>query len=162
MTSEELTSIVLQDGPLPILEQKNLQAYRQAHTPDLCPILRIPITKPVLDHDHQSGFVRGVVQNEANTLMGKVENYLRTYLSYYKGDIRAALCRVIDHMEQAHWEVLLHPSHGKMIKSRFKREKKEKQVDMLKRLGVDYSTAKNSTDRAELFLANTTKKKETE
>ena len=44
-----------------------------------CAICQLPITKPVLDHDHASGAVRGTLHNGCNALLGKLENNYKRY-----------------------------------------------------------------------------------
>ena len=44
-----------------------------------CALCRLPITKPVLDHDHDTGAVRGTLHNGCNALLGKVENNYKRY-----------------------------------------------------------------------------------
>jgi hypothetical protein len=156
MTSEELARAALKDGPLPILTAASLKKYREERGFGDCPVLETPITAPVVDHNHKSGMIRAVMQREANALSGKLERFLDTYLKYHKGNKDRMLSRMLDVMD---WDTgILHPSHGKVIKGRFKREKKEKQLALLDLLGVDYSEAKNGEERAKLFLSATTEK----
>lgn len=44
-----------------------------------CALCQLPLTKPVLDHDHSTGAVRGVLHNGCNALLGKVENNYKRY-----------------------------------------------------------------------------------
>lgn len=44
-----------------------------------CAICQLPLTKPVLDHDHTTGAVRATLHNGCNALLGKVENNYRRY-----------------------------------------------------------------------------------
>lgn len=44
-----------------------------------CAICQLPLTKPVLDHDHSTGVVRGTLHNGCNALLGKVENNYKRY-----------------------------------------------------------------------------------
>lgn len=46
---------------------------------DRCALCQLPLTKPVLDHDHSTGAVRGVLHNGCNALLGKVENNYKRY-----------------------------------------------------------------------------------
>ena len=41
--------------------------------------LPVPATEPVLDHNHSTGLVRGVLHRGCNSLLGKVENNYRRY-----------------------------------------------------------------------------------
>lgn len=44
-----------------------------------CALCQLPLTKPVLDHDHTSGAVRATLHNGCNALLGKVENNYKRY-----------------------------------------------------------------------------------
>lgn len=44
-----------------------------------CAICQLPLTKPVLDHDHSTGAVRATLHAGCNSLLGKVENNYRRY-----------------------------------------------------------------------------------
>ena len=44
-----------------------------------CALCQLPLTKPVLDHDHTTGAVRGTLHNGCNALLGKVENNYKRY-----------------------------------------------------------------------------------
>lgn len=44
-----------------------------------CAVCQLPLTKPVLDHDHVTGAVRAVLHNGCNALLGKVENNHKRY-----------------------------------------------------------------------------------
>ena len=44
-----------------------------------CALCQLPLTKPVLDHDHATGAIRGVLHNGCNALLGKVENNYKRY-----------------------------------------------------------------------------------
>lgn len=44
-----------------------------------CALCHMPITKPVLDHDHSTGAVRGTLHNGCNALLGKIENNYKRY-----------------------------------------------------------------------------------
>jgi hypothetical protein len=45
----------------------------------LCAICQLPLSKPVLDHDHVTGAVRATLHNGCNALLGKVENNYKRY-----------------------------------------------------------------------------------
>ena len=44
-----------------------------------CAICQLPLTKPVLDHDHLTGAVRATLHNGCNALLGKLENNYKRY-----------------------------------------------------------------------------------
>lgn len=44
-----------------------------------CAVCQLPLTKPVLDHDHGTGAVRATLHNGCNALLGKLENNYKRY-----------------------------------------------------------------------------------
>ena len=57
------------------LPQNKIKEFREANKPISCPILDVKTDDWVVDHDHQTGMVRGVISRQANSLLGKVENF---------------------------------------------------------------------------------------
>lgn len=51
-------------------------AEKQGHRCDLC---SLPLRDPVLDHDHETGAIRGTLHRGCNSLLGKVENNYKRY-----------------------------------------------------------------------------------
>ena len=90
------------------LTQTKVKEYRDKHKPICCPILSIKTDDWVLDHDHQTGMVRGVISRQANSLLGKVENF---YFKMCKGDkefLPVTLEAMASYLEGSVTEVL-HP-----------------------------------------------------
>lgn len=85
-------------------------SVQQGHRCKLC---KLPLgegaDRPVLDHDHATGFIRGVLHSSCNALLGKIENnYKRTGVKL--GPFLAgALPYMQAHSTPQHY--LLHPSH---------------------------------------------------
>ena len=82
------------------LSQNQIKEFREANKPISCPILDIKTKDWVLDHDHQTGMVRGVISRQANSLLGKVENF---YLKMCKGQ-KEDLPNTLDAMA-AYWRM---------------------------------------------------------
>ena len=56
------------------LKHNQIAQFREDFTPEECPVLLRESNDWCLDHDHQTGLVRGVLSREGNSLLGKVEN----------------------------------------------------------------------------------------
>lgn len=112
------------------ISANKVKEFRELNKPNDCPILWTKIKNPVLDHDHQTGEVRGVIDNNANNLIGVIENKFFSYCSGKKEDLPDVLRRVADYLERPRTGYL-HPVGLNQLVSRFKREPKETQLYML-------------------------------
>ena len=112
------------------ISANKVKEFRELNKPNDCPILWTKIKNPVLDHDHQTGEVRGVIDNNANNLIGVIENKFFSYCSGKKKDLPDVLRRVADYLERPRTGYL-HPVGLNQLVSRFKREPKETQLYML-------------------------------
>ena len=88
-----------------------------------CELCKLPLTKPVLDHDHVTGAVRGTLHNGCNALLGKLENNYKRYgvvsLPAFANGVAAYLQR---HMtNQTGW---LHPTYRTEDEKRIRRNTK--------------------------------------
>jgi hypothetical protein len=86
-------------------------------------LCKLPLLKPVLDHDHGTGAVRGVLHNGCNAVLGKIEN---SYKRYGVRDLAAFLYGAAPYL-QAHASNrtgLLHPTHKTEDEKREKRNAK--------------------------------------
>jgi len=118
-----------------------LREWRIANKPERCPILDIPLNDDcaVVDHDHCSGFVRGVVHRESNVLLGKIENAWKTRMNAlvqrYELDLETILKRC------AIWSTkqtdIMHPKGLPIIVRRFGRLSSKEQRKILLDNGVE-------------------------
>ena len=136
------------------LPASQLAKWRKENEPSKCPILNRETDDWVVDHDHSSGEIRGVISRQANTLIGKVENI---YTSMCKGDPRElpdVLENIASYLRQPDSEIL-HPVGLKQLTSRFKNNlKKDDQVFLLTTLGAtncELNTCINISHRVKLF-----------
>lgn len=71
---------------------------------------QLPLTKPVLDHAHTTGAVRGTLHNGCNAVLGKIENSYKRYgvvnLSAFCNGVAAYLQR-----HTTNQTGLIHPTH---------------------------------------------------
>ena len=89
-----------------------------------CAICQLPLTKPVLDHDHTTGAVRATLHNGCNALLGKIENNHKRYgivsLAAFVNGVAAYLQR-----HTTNQTGYTHPTHRTDDE---KRERKNKQA----------------------------------
>ena len=136
------------------LSQNKVKEYRCEHMPRSCPLLRIKTKDWVLDHDHQTGMVRGVISRQANSLLGKIENF---YLGMCKGtkeDLPKTLRAIARYLEKETTDVL-HPVGLIQLTKRFKNSlTASEQALELKSIGAsadEINECKNQKHRSELF-----------
>ena len=130
------------------IPQNKLADYREKHKPTCCPILSIKTNDWVVDHDHQTGLIRGVISRQANILLGKIEN---CYLKMCKGDkefLPVTLEAVASYLEGARTDVL-HPTGARQLANRFLRMKKAEQEQTLFELNAEKSVVQSCTNAKE-------------
>ena len=119
------------------LPQNKIKEFRDKHKPLCCPILASKKDDWVLDHDHQTGLVRGVISRQANSLLGKVENF---YIRMCKGDkdqLPGVLDAMAAYLEQETLDVL-HPVGLTQLTKRFRNNlTADEQYAVLRDLGAD-------------------------
>ena len=145
------------------LTQTKVKEYRDKHKPTCCPILSIKTDDWVLDHDHQTGMVRGVISRQANSLLGKVENF---YFKMCKGDkefLPVTLESMAAYLEGSITEVL-HPVGLTQLTKRFASHlTSAEQVATLADMGAgreELESCTNQKQRKELFRKLTKNKYE--
>ena len=136
------------------ISANKIKAYREENNPGYCPILSKPLTKSVVDHDHRTGEVRGVIDFNANNLLGVIERKFYSYCSGKPEDLPNVLRRIADFLERppsGH----LHPVGLNQLVAKFKGLKKDEQINSLYALStvdndaVDCCT--NVHDRVKLY-----------
>jgi len=136
------------------LPQNKIKEYREAHKPISCPILDTKTDDWVLDHDHQTGLVRGVISRQANSLLGKVENFYLKMCKGRKEDLPNTLEAMASYLEQETLDVL-HPVGLTQLTKKFKYSlTAHEQALELKAIGgsdADIGSCKNQKQRAELY-----------
>ena len=90
------------------LPQNKIKEFREANKPISCPILDVKTDDWVVDHDHQTGMVRGVISRQANSLLGKVENFFFGMCKGKKEELPNTLEAMAAYLEQETLDVL-HP-----------------------------------------------------
>jgi hypothetical protein len=117
------------------LTHNQVARFREDFTPEECPILLRKSDDWCLDHDHQTGLVRGVISREGNSMLGKVENFYFKMCKGDKEDLPLVLRAMADYLEFPAMNVL-HPVGLTQLTKRFSRGlTASQQLDLLKELG---------------------------
>jgi hypothetical protein len=136
------------------LPQNKIKDYREAHKPISCPILDVKTDDWVLDHDHQTGLVRGVISRQANSLLGKVENFYLKMCKGQKEQLPNTLEAMASYLESQTTDVL-HPVGLTQLTKKFKNSLTAlEQVDVLKDMGArkkDIEKCSNQKQRTALY-----------
>jgi hypothetical protein len=136
------------------LPQNKIKEYRDANKPISCPILDIKTRDWVLDHDHQTGLVRGVISRQANSLLGKVENFFLKMCKGRKEDLPNTLEAMAAYLEREELDVL-HPVGLTQLTKKFANSlTAAEQIAELKAIGgseAEIEACTNLKHRKELF-----------
>ena len=136
------------------LPQSKLAEWRKENAPKKCPLVEYKTSNWVVDHNHTSGFVRGVVSSEGNALLGRIENaFKRLSRGAKKASLPTILRNMASYLEQDDL-TLLHPEGFRQLYKRFYSLSKDYQLDILLKFGTnrdDISKCKNAKERTELY-----------
>lgn len=106
------------------IEWREAKAKKQG---GLCKITGLPLIRPVCDHSHATGRVRGVLSNEVNLFEGKAVNAWMRHVIYtlskeLKDEFFYADClrRMADYIEADYSKHPFHPSYSKDLVRKFK------------------------------------------
>jgi hypothetical protein len=105
----------------------------------------------VLDHDHSTQYVRGVLHRQTNVVLGKIENLWKRYLAWwYTGDLPTFLRKTADYLERDKDTRYYHPHWIKKAKTEFNKLKSTERQKVLNRMTKE-SNCTNDTERKALF-----------
>ena len=142
------------------LPQNKIKEFRERNKPLCCPILASQKDDWVVDHDHQTGMVRGVISRQANSLLGKVENFYIRMCKGDKEDLPGVLDAMATYLQQETLDVL-HPVGLTQLTKKFKNSlTSAEQVVELKDLGEtkkELESCSNEKQRCELYRKLTKK-----
>jgi hypothetical protein len=140
------------------LPQNQIAGFRDKHKPKRCPILDKETDDWVLDHDHQTGLVRGVISRQANSLLGKVENFFLKRCAGIKEELPCVLRRMADYLDKPPMHKppmsYMHPVGLTQKCKRFFRLTKDEQFLVLRAKGcskAEIAECNNTTERTKLY-----------
>ena len=134
------------------ISQAELPEYRRENCPISCPLLGMIKFNDVVDHDHKTGRIRGVVSSEGNALLGKIENFYRSRCVNAEWDLPKVLRQLASYLEDEQGP--LHPVGTRQLTKRFNRMRKDKQAALLLSVGAsddEIAVCKNSNERTKLY-----------
>jgi hypothetical protein len=131
------------------VKQSELKQFREDNQPSECPIIEVENPSWVVDHDHYSGQIRGVISSEGNTYLGRLENaFNRMSFTARKVGLPKMLRNIADYLTKKDTD-LLHPTGYRQLYKRFDRMSKGDQELLLASLGCDTDTLNNLTNSKE-------------
>lgn len=135
--------------------------FREDNKPEKCPIFECDLEDAVLDHNHHTGMVRGVIHRQSNSWLGKIENSWKRFGSCASVDLSSALKNVCKYIDKGDMDYL-HPKGLRQIISRFNRSSKEEQINILKKnkcSKMQISSCNSTSDRSLLYRTSLIKRK---
>ena len=136
------------------LPQSKLAEWRKKNAPTKCPLVEYKTSNWVVDHDHTSGFIRGVVSSEGNALLGRIENaFKRLSRDAKKATLPTILRNMASYLEKEDTHII-HPEGFRQLYKRFFSLNKDLQLDILMKFGTnrdDISKCSNAKERTDLY-----------
>lgn len=117
---------------------------------DLITGMKIPKGKAVLDHCHDTQYVRGVLSNPSNVALGKIENLWCRYLGWwYTGTLSEFLRGCAEYLDREQPNEYIHPKFVDKLQTKFNTLKEWEKREVLRILGQDEGL--NGAERKKLF-----------
>ena len=112
--------------------------YKEQGGIDLITGLEIPDKQAVLDHCHDSQFVRAVLHRQTNAVLGKIENaYIRYIKWWYDGTLSDFLRGCADYLDKEHEQKYLHPAFIKKLQVQFNKLNEKQKQNVLSYFGEE-------------------------
>lgn len=112
--------------------------------------LPLDVKQAVLDHNHETLFVRGVISRFSNVTIGNIENAFKRNMSWWhEGSISDFLRLVANYLDKGDDLRYRHDQWLKKVSSKFNKLNATQQTFVLQSLG--YASGKNITERKATF-----------
>lgn len=129
--------------------QKEINAYKKERLKSAnCDLITgYEIKNPVLDHDHETGYCREVIDRDLNQFIGKIESNYKRFLkhNYPNNSLSYILRRVAEYLEEDYRYNFKHPDYIKIETRKFRKYSKEVQYSILEAYNLE--PAKNLKGR---------------
>lgn len=114
------------------------QLYKEQGGIDPITGLEIPSNQKVLDHCHQTQYVRAVLHRQSNAVLGKIENLWKRYLQWwYTGTLSDFLRGCADYLDTEHPKEYLHPAFIKSLQVQFNKLNEKQKQNVLSHYGLE-------------------------
>lgn len=140
------------------IPQNKLANWRKENAPELCPISRVRSKSWVVDHDHQTGLIRGVIDSEANAFLGRIENaYKRLSAAKKVTTLIDTLKGIVAYLEanEDPLDPIMHPVGLTQVCKRFNNnltaDEQVKELKAKKATKDQIKACKNAKDRTALY-----------
>lgn len=104
----------------------------------------------VLDHSHETHYVRYVIHRQSNAFLGKLENNFNRMIKWwYNGTLPDLLRKCADYLELLHDSRYLHDGWLKSCQTKFNALNEKQKSQVLKNMAIEDGA--NGKQRKELF-----------
>lgn len=116
------------------------------------PITKEIIQNPVLDHDHDTGYCRSVLDRDTNQFIGKIESSYKRFLKWkkMKKQLPDILRNIANYLDKNYSKLHLHPYHIKKSLSLFKSLNSKEQIKILEKNNLN-TPGKNIRERLKQY-----------
>jgi hypothetical protein len=142
---------------LKILKSKELKSFRETLLKaqnNIDPILNLPIINPVLDHNHDTGNVRQVLDRESNQFLGKLESNFKRFIrwKFPNVSLQEVLTNTVQYLNRDYLNttnIVIHPNHVLKTQRKFNNLKVSDQHLILKEANIE--PGKTKKDNLKLY-----------
>ena len=140
-----------------ILKNKELKSFREELLKaqnNIDPILNLPVVNPVLDHNHDTGNTRQVLDRESNQFLGKLESNFKRFIrwKFPNVSLQEVLTNTVQYLNRDYLNttsIVIHPNHVLKTQKKFNNLKVSDQHLILKEANIE--PGKTKKDNLKLY-----------